>query len=244
MRKWEMSSNEVFMPLFIHEWDLEAKQFGTPDSLKGFPWLPFLAAEMVTLLLGPPAVRGASISFSVFGTMFGHKTANSYNLLISRIILVCQESLQFCPGDPIGLFYCDGLGLCIPPRQGIIGQGISLGLVFLLGLSAFAMAAAYASRAAVMKIYSEGKKAPRTTLGEVIILEMGGKTTGEAIKTWVEIASYACWAYAFHQDKASSVRVPVANVTLFSSTQLLRENTDSVRSNQRTRSTAPSVPLK
>nr|GEZ71219.1 hypothetical protein [Tanacetum cinerariifolium] len=35
------------------------------------------------------------------------------------------------------------------------------------------------------------------------------------------------WAYAFHQDKASSVRVPVANVTLFSSAQLLRENTDS-----------------
>nr|GFB09260.1 hypothetical protein [Tanacetum cinerariifolium] len=34
------------------------------------------------------------------------------------------------------------------------------------------------------------------------------------------------WAYAFHQDKTSSVRVPVANVTLFSSTQLLRENTE------------------
>ncbi|GJX84280.1 hypothetical protein Tco_0335054 [Tanacetum coccineum] len=31
------------------------------------------------------------------------------------------------------------------------------------------------------------------------------------------------WAYAFHQDKASSVRVPVANVTLFSSAHLLRE---------------------
>nr|GEY83752.1 putative reverse transcriptase domain-containing protein [Tanacetum cinerariifolium] len=29
------------------------------------------------------------------------------------------------------------------------------------------------------------------------------------------------WAYAFHQDKASSVRVPVANVTLFSSAHLL-----------------------
>nr|GEU74812.1 reverse transcriptase domain-containing protein [Tanacetum cinerariifolium] len=28
------------------------------------------------------------------------------------------------------------------------------------------------------------------------------------------------WAYAFHQDKASSVRVPVANVTLFSSAHL------------------------
>ncbi|GJS51266.1 hypothetical protein Tco_0624628 [Tanacetum coccineum] len=33
-------------------------------------------------------------------------------------------------------------------------------------------------------------------------------------------------AYAFHQDKASSVRVPVANVTLFSLVHLLRENTD------------------
>ncbi|GKF96698.1 hypothetical protein Tco_0292519, partial [Tanacetum coccineum] len=29
-----------------------------------------------------------------------------------------------------------------------------------------------------------------------------------------------------HQDKASSVKVPVANVTLFSSAHLLRENTD------------------
>ncbi|GJT39508.1 hypothetical protein Tco_0939373 [Tanacetum coccineum] len=52
------------------------------------------------------------------------------------------------------------------------------------------------------------------------------------------------WAYVFHQDKASSVRVPVPNVTLFSSAHLLRENTDSVRSNQRIRLTAPSVPLK
>ncbi|GKF23162.1 hypothetical protein Tco_0075484 [Tanacetum coccineum] len=39
------------------------------------------------------------------------------------------------------------------------------------------------------------------------------------------------WAYAFHQDKASSVKVPVAKVTLFSSAHLLQENTDSVRSN-------------
>nr|GFB26449.1 hypothetical protein [Tanacetum cinerariifolium] len=52
------------------------------------------------------------------------------------------------------------------------------------------------------------------------------------------------WAYAFHQDKASSVRVPVANVTLFALAQLIRENTDSVRSNQRMSPTAPSVPLK
>ncbi|GJW32749.1 hypothetical protein Tco_0052781 [Tanacetum coccineum] len=37
------------------------------------------------------------------------------------------------------------------------------------------------------------------------------------------------WAYAFHQDKASSVKVPVVNVTLFSSAHLLLENTVSVR---------------
>nr|GEW64006.1 hypothetical protein [Tanacetum cinerariifolium] len=52
------------------------------------------------------------------------------------------------------------------------------------------------------------------------------------------------WAYAFHQDKASSVRVSVANVTLFSSAQLLRENTDSVRSNQRMSPITPFVPFK
>ncbi|GJY39288.1 hypothetical protein Tco_0425652 [Tanacetum coccineum] len=48
----------------------------------------------------------------------------------------------------------------------------------------------------------------------------------------------------FHQDKASLVRVPVANFTLQSSVQLLQRNTDSVRSNQRIRPTTPSVPLK
>nr|GFA52054.1 hypothetical protein [Tanacetum cinerariifolium] len=52
------------------------------------------------------------------------------------------------------------------------------------------------------------------------------------------------WAYAFHQDKASLVRVPVANVILSSSAHLLRENTDSVRSYQQMSPTAPSVPLK
>nr|GEW47357.1 hypothetical protein [Tanacetum cinerariifolium] len=86
-----------------------------------------------SMLWGSPLMK-ASIIFSVFGTMFGHKTANSWNLLT--------------PGDPTGLFYSDRLSVCIPPRQGIIGQGISLGLVFLLGLSAFAMAAVCGSRAA------------------------------------------------------------------------------------------------
>ncbi|GJU65050.1 hypothetical protein Tco_1246885 [Tanacetum coccineum] len=47
------------------------------------------------------------------------------------------------------------------------------------------------------------------------------------------------WAYAFHQDKASLVRVPVANVTLSSSAHLLRENTDSVRSNPSGNSLGP-----
>ncbi|GKD38230.1 hypothetical protein Tco_1258437, partial [Tanacetum coccineum] len=52
------------------------------------------------------------------------------------------------------------------------------------------------------------------------------------------------WVNEFHQDKASSVRVPVANFTLQSLVQLLRENTDLVHSNQRMRPTTPFVPLK
>ncbi|GJV47646.1 hypothetical protein Tco_1437858 [Tanacetum coccineum] len=51
----------------------------------------------------------------------------------------------------------------------------------------------------------------------------------------IVVAIFRGWAYAFHQDKASLVREPVANVTLSSSAHLLRENTDSIRSNQRMR---------
>ncbi|GJW64680.1 hypothetical protein Tco_0116564 [Tanacetum coccineum] len=51
-------------------------------------------------------------------------------------------------------------------------------------------------------------------------------------------------AKEFHQDRASSVKVPVANFTLQSLVQLLWENTDSVRSNQRISPIAPFVPLK
>ncbi|GKF60665.1 hypothetical protein Tco_0177451, partial [Tanacetum coccineum] len=43
---------------------------------------------------------------------------------------------------------------------------------------------------------------------------------------------------------ASLVKVPVANFTLQSSVQLLRENTDSVCSDQRISQTAPYEPLK
>ncbi|GJX72128.1 hypothetical protein Tco_0309299 [Tanacetum coccineum] len=100
-----------------------------------------IAVTSPSMLWGSPPMY-ASISFSVFGTMFGHKMANSWNLLIlfnsvQAILLACS-------------------------------------------------------------------------------IPMG-------------------WAYAFHQDKASSVKVPVANATLFSSAQLLRENADSVRSNERMR---------
>ncbi|GJS87720.1 hypothetical protein Tco_0770356 [Tanacetum coccineum] len=51
-------------------------------------------------------------------------------------------------------------------------------------------------------------------------------------------------AKEFHQDRASSVKVPVANFTLQSLVQLLRENTDLVRSNQWISPTTPSEPLK
>ncbi|GKD84117.1 hypothetical protein Tco_1350956, partial [Tanacetum coccineum] len=59
----------------------------------------------------------------------------------------------------------------------------------------------------------------------VVVFEALGNPPMKASRSF----SVFGWAYAFHQDKASSVRVPVANVTLFSSAHLLRENTDSVR---------------
>ncbi|GJY63371.1 hypothetical protein Tco_0464831, partial [Tanacetum coccineum] len=65
------------------------------------------AVTFPSILLGNPPMK-ASMSFSVFGTMFGHKTANSWNLLI--------------PSDLIGLIYSNRLGVCIPPGQGVISQ--------------------------------------------------------------------------------------------------------------------------
>nr|GFB85553.1 hypothetical protein [Tanacetum cinerariifolium] len=55
---------------------------------------------------------------------------------LSFVIIVTFPSMLL--GDLVGLLYPNRLGICIPPRQGIVG--------FLLGLSAFAMAAACASR--------------------------------------------------------------------------------------------------
>ncbi|GJX31004.1 hypothetical protein Tco_0240859 [Tanacetum coccineum] len=52
------------------------------------------------------------------------------------------------------------------------------------------------------------------------------------------------WVNEFHQNKASSMSILIANFTLFFSAHLLRENTDLVCLNQRMRPTAPSVPLK
>ncbi|GKC26899.1 hypothetical protein Tco_1034193 [Tanacetum coccineum] len=40
--------------------------------------------------------------------------------LSSRAILIGQEPFQFGPGDPVGLFYPNRLGVCIPPGQGVI----------------------------------------------------------------------------------------------------------------------------
>ncbi|GJT87959.1 hypothetical protein Tco_1069676 [Tanacetum coccineum] len=51
------------------------------------------------------------------------------------------------------------------------------------------------------------------------------------IFSWGGSISPEGWAKEFHQDRASSVNVPVANFTLQSSVQLLQENADSVLSN-------------
>ncbi|GJS06617.1 hypothetical protein Tco_0363413 [Tanacetum coccineum] len=66
-------------------------------------------------------------------------------------------------------------------------------------------------------------------VGVVIVVMIIGSLAQNCALVSDPLASGLCWEYAFHQDKASSVRVPVANVTLFSLAQLLLENTHSVR---------------
>ncbi|GJY28532.1 hypothetical protein Tco_0404299, partial [Tanacetum coccineum] len=92
-------------------------------------WIVVVVSGVPSIIKFFPLMK-ASMSFSVFGTMFGHKTANSWNLLT--------------PGDLIGLFYSNRLGICIPPGQGIIDQ-VPFCPVF---LSVLAIVAACASRAA------------------------------------------------------------------------------------------------
>nr|GFA20207.1 hypothetical protein [Tanacetum cinerariifolium] len=60
--------------------------------------------KLLFVIIGNLLIK-ASISISVFGTMFGHKMANSWNLLTSRTILICKETFQFNPGDLVGLLY-------------------------------------------------------------------------------------------------------------------------------------------
>nr|GEW94051.1 retrovirus-related Pol polyprotein from transposon TNT 1-94 [Tanacetum cinerariifolium] len=108
-------------------------------------------------------------------------------------------------GDLIGLFYSDSLGICIPPRQGIISQGVSLGSVFQLGLLVSAMVAACASQAAAIpstirvsaslggEISSGGRKSWESNSDNT-----GGIIVDEAIRTCSGgicnslVASYVC----------------------------------------------------
>nr|GFB22244.1 hypothetical protein [Tanacetum cinerariifolium] len=76
------------------------------------------------------------------------------------------------------------------------------------------------------------------------IMEQVSRTKGSSVVDFVVDTEFGGWAKEFHQDRASSVKVPVANFTLQSLVQLLWENTNSVRSNQRISPIAPSEPLK
>ncbi|GJY27478.1 hypothetical protein Tco_0403245 [Tanacetum coccineum] len=109
-------------------------------------------------------------------------------------ILIGQEPFQFGPGDLVGLFN---------------SEGISLGPVFLLGLSAFAMVVSYASKVGVIplvisadedptdedgdigvlvslgdEIFSEGKESRVSNIGDSDNTGDGGKTASRAIITW------------------------------------------------------------
>ncbi|GJY20132.1 hypothetical protein Tco_0392698 [Tanacetum coccineum] len=106
----------------------------------------FEAVTFPSMLWGSPPMK-ASISFSEFGTMFGHKTANSWNLLTpgdnASSVRVPVANVTLFSSAQLLREYIDSVRSNQRMR-------ISLSPVFLLGLSAFAMAAACASRAAAM----------------------------------------------------------------------------------------------
>ncbi|GJS05969.1 hypothetical protein Tco_0362765 [Tanacetum coccineum] len=86
------------------------------------------------------------------------------------------------------------------------------------------------------------KEVTKQDLVAKVVMEVLGRLLGDmVVMPWRCLRS---WVKEFHQDRASLVKVPVANFTLQSSVQLLRENTDSVRSNQQISPKAPSEPLK
>ncbi|GJS98395.1 hypothetical protein Tco_0819565 [Tanacetum coccineum] len=100
-----------------------------------------IAITFPSMIWGTPPMN-ASISFSVFGTMFGHKTANSWNILIVSSIPAPAESYWL-------VSIIDWWRDAFHQDKSIIDQGKFSCPVFPKGLSAFAMAAACASRAAV-----------------------------------------------------------------------------------------------
>nr|GEV74220.1 reverse transcriptase domain-containing protein [Tanacetum cinerariifolium] len=119
-RKWGMSKNEGCSPLFIVLKTLGGQgnfvaKFGQLSWRKRKRCGHFKDQEMELWCLHYNTDTGCRL-FPVTGLLFLHL------------------------GDLVGLLYPNRLGICIPPRQGIVG--------FLLGLSAFAMAAACASRTA------------------------------------------------------------------------------------------------
>ncbi|GKF32722.1 hypothetical protein Tco_0102520 [Tanacetum coccineum] len=90
----------------------------------------------------------------------------------------------------------------------------------------------------------DGNISPDSVLPSILLLLVVIVAVAIVVTVFLVVVVGEGWANEFHHDKASSVRVPVANFTLQSSIQLLQRNTDSVRSNQQMRPTTPSVPLK
>ncbi|GJT55269.1 hypothetical protein Tco_0990323 [Tanacetum coccineum] len=105
----------------------------------------------------------------------------------------------------------------------------------ILIVGSYVMQGAPFTQGTIPSISIGGSKSPKGFLPSILLLVLPfplillGVIHDEGLPEFLGIL---VGAYAFHQNKASLVRVPVANVTLSSSIHLLRENTDSVRSNQ------------
>ncbi|GKB17381.1 hypothetical protein Tco_0851304 [Tanacetum coccineum] len=152
------------------------------------------------MLRGRPPIK-ASKSLSLFGTMFGHRTVNSYSdiSLLSYGMYMRYVSRAWA-----------GCHLCM--RAALVHASAYVMLVISgLADNFVVWFERVVIKGVVVDCVLPGSEYYAFARNGMSVL---GKT--HALR----------WAYAFHQDKASSVKVPVANVTLFSSGHFTTRDTD------------------
>ncbi|GJZ04542.1 hypothetical protein Tco_0537817 [Tanacetum coccineum] len=121
-------------------------------SKYAFPWALLFSFEHCSCWGGSIRPEGF-LSFILLLAVIIVVVAMVVLVVVDAIIGNCAllpdpSTSELCAGDLVVLFYSNRLGVCIPPGQDVISQGVPVGSVFLLGLLVLAIVVAYASRSA------------------------------------------------------------------------------------------------